>query len=287
MSEFSIGVMVDSFRLPIPEGIRKAREVGADGIQIYVVDGEMSAEQLDAGARADLKTLIQDNGLEISALCGDLGGHGFQIAAENPDKVRRSKAIVDLAVDLGTTVVTTHIGVVPDDSASPIYAHQLDACRQLGQYAEDHGVAFAIETGPETAVTLKAFLEDVGSKGVGVNLDPANLIMVLNDDPVAAVYTLKDHIVHTHAKDGVQYRPCDPVQVYASFAEGGIEGLNIGELFNELPLGEGAVDWDAYLQALRDIGYRGYLTVEREVGENPEADIRKAVEFLRSKLHMT
>jgi sugar phosphate isomerase/epimerase len=276
--------MVDSFRLPIPEGVRKAREVGADGMQVYVVEGDMSAEALDADRRRAFRELVAECGLEISALCGDLGGHGFQIPAENEEKIRRSKAIVDLAVDLGTTVVTTHIGVVPGDRDDPVYRNQLAVCRELGAYAEDKGVAFAIETGPETAARLKGFLDEVGSKGIGVNLDPANLVMVLNDDPVQAVYTLRDYIVHTHAKDGVQYRPCDPVKVYDSFAVGGIEGLNIGELFNEVPLGEGAVDWDAYLDALEEIGYRGYLTIEREVGENPEADIRAAVEFLRRKI---
>lgn len=283
MGDFKIGVMVDSFRLPIPEAVKKAKDVGADGMQVYVVEGDMTPDALDEAKRAEFRALVEGLGLQISALCGDLGGHGFQIAEENPDKIRRSKAIVDLAIDLGTTVVTTHIGVVPADPASEIYQNQLAACKELGVYAAERGVAFAIETGPETATCLKSFLDDVGSKGMGVNLDPANLIMVLNDDPVQAVYTLKDYIVHTHAKDGVQYKACDPVQVYASFAEGGIEGLNIGELFNELPLGEGAVDWDAYLQALRDIGYNSYLTIEREVGETPEDDIRKAVEFLRNK----
>ena len=284
MSRFKIGVMVDSFRLPIPAGVRKAREVGADGIQVYVVDGAMSAEALSAADRRAFRALVADNGLDISALCGDLGGHGFQIAAENAVKTRRSKAIVDLAVDLGTTVVTTHIGVVPEDSSSPVYRNQLAVCKDIGVYAADRGVAFAIETGPEPAARLAAFLDEVDSCGVGVNLDPANLIMVLNDDPVQAVYALRRHIKHTHAKDGVQYRPCDPVKVYAAFAEGGVEGLNIGELFNELPLGEGKVDWDRYLAALSEVGYAGYLTVEREVGANPEADIRRAVEFLRQKI---
>ncbi|MBT7303837.1 MAG: sugar phosphate isomerase/epimerase [Victivallales bacterium] len=284
MANFRIGVMVDSFGLAIPDGVRKAKDVGADGMQVYVVEGDMAAEALDATRRNEFKALVDSQGLEIAALCGDLGGHGFQVAAENAEKIRRSKAIVDLAVDLGTRVVTTHIGVVPEDTSDEIYQNQLAACKELGAYAAERGVTFAIETGPEPATRLKSFLDDVASPGFGVNLDPANLIMVLNDDPVAAVYTLREYIVHTHAKDGVQYKPCDPVQVYASFAEGGIEGLNIGELFNELPLGEGAVDWDNYLKALVEIGYEGYLTIEREVGDDPAADIRLAVSFLRSKI---
>ena len=133
MSRFKIGVMVDSLRLPIPEGVRKARELGADGIQVYVVDGDMSAEALDASRRREFRQLVSDTGLEISALCGDLGGHGFQIEAENEVKISRSKAIVDLAVDLGTNVVTTHIGVVPPDRNSPVYRNQLKVCKELGE----------------------------------------------------------------------------------------------------------------------------------------------------------
>lgn len=284
MARFKIGVMVDSFRLPIPEGVRKARAVGADGMQVYVVEGAMKAETLSAGARSAFKALVAECGLEISALCGDLGGHGFQIAAENDTKIRRSKAVVDLAVDLGTAVVTTHIGVIPATDDDPVFRNQLAVCQELGAYATARGVCFAIETGPEPATRLRHFLDLVASPGIGVNLDPANLVMVLNDDPVQAVFTLAPYIVHTHAKDGVQYRPCDPVKVYNAFAEGGVEGLNIGELFNEVPLGQGAVDWNRYLAALETIGYRGYLTIEREVGANPEADIRTAVQFLKARI---
>lgn len=82
MPRFNIGVMVDSFRLPIADGVRKARELGADGIQVYVVEGDMRPEQMDAARRRDFVALVRDNGLEIAALCGDLGGHGFQIPAE-------------------------------------------------------------------------------------------------------------------------------------------------------------------------------------------------------------
>ena len=73
-------------------------------------------------------------------------------SAKNPERICRAKAIVDLAVDLGTQVVTTHIGTVPGDVTAPVYKILQDACRELGSYAIAHGVTFAIETGPETAV---------------------------------------------------------------------------------------------------------------------------------------
>lgn len=280
-----IGIISDSLKLGARAGIAKAGELGADGVQVYAVKGDICPENLDASERAVLKTYFADCGLELSALCGDLGGHGFLREDENIAKISKSNAIVDLAVDLGTRVVTTHIGVVPADTVSESYEILLAACRTIGNYALEKGVCFAIETGPEIATHLKDFLVNVDSKGLGVNLDPANLVMVTGDDPVQAVYTLRDYIVHTHAKDGVKLKECDAAEVYNAFAVGGVEGLNIGELFAEVPLGTGSVDFDCYIAALREIGYSGYLTIEREVGENPEADIAMAVDFLKTKLN--
>ena len=281
MKRFKVGVMLDSLHLPIKEAVQKASEMGAEGLQVYVVAGEMTPDKMDAKARQDFLDLTRRHGLEISALCGDFGGHGFQVPEENKSKIDGSKAIVDLAVDLGVKVVTTHIGVVPEDSSSPIYQNQLKVCKELGAYAEGKGVTFAIETGPEKATCLAAFLKDVNSKGIGVNLDPANLVMVLNEDPVAAVYALGKYIVHTHAKDGVHLQACDPNLIYDSFARKGIEGFRMGDYFNEVPLGEGSVDWPRYLAALSEIGYSGFLTIEREVGSNPVADIGAAIKFLK------
>lgn len=191
-------------------------------------------------------------------------------------------------MELGTNIVTTHIGIVPDDRNSRMYETMHNACAELSQFANDMNAFFAIETGPETSAHLKAFLDGLGSKGVSVNFDPANMVMVTGDDPVQGVYTLKDYIVHTHAKDGVKLKDMDPRDVYGCYGyEAGLDHDKIAEMaesgpgFREVPLGEGGVDWPAYLQALNDIGYKGYLTIEREVGANPEGDIQKAVQFLK------
>jgi len=135
---------------------------------------------------------------------------------------------------------------------------------------------------------LKSFLDTLSGKGVAVNFDPANMVMVTGDDPVQGVYTLKDYIVHTHVKDGVRHQEVDPRIVYGSLGfdsmshEKIAKMLEAGEIFEELPLGEGKVDFDAYFKALVDIGYKGYLTIEREVGDKPEEDIRKAVQFIHA-----
>jgi sugar phosphate isomerase/epimerase len=283
-----IGVIVDSFGVGVREGLKKAKAVGAEGVQIYAVKGEMDPDNLSAAARKELKAYIEDLGLEISALVGDLGGHGFQDETANAWKIEKSKRILDLAVELGTNVVTTHIGIVPDDPNSKIYATMQAACRELADYADSLNAHFAIETGPETAAHLRSFLDTLGSKGVAVNFDPANFVMVTGDDPVRGVHILKDYIVHTHVKDGIRHKPIDPRYVYGAVGFDSpdhdriAELLASGEYFEEVPLGEGKVDFDAYFQALVDVGYKGYLTIEREVGADPEADIRKAVEFIRA-----
>lgn len=277
MFNFPIGVIIDSFRTDIPTAVKKASAVGAQGIQVYSTYGEMAPENLSTAKRKEFAALVADNGLQISALCGDLGGGGFTQKAMNKDKVSRSKEILNLAKELGTDVVTTHIGVVPDDTGNDRYKIMQEACRELAEYADTLDAHFAIETGPETSLVLKNFLDSLQSRGVAVNLDPANLVMVTGDDPVQAVYNLRDYIVHTHAKDGKQLFFKDPEVVY------GLKKPVIvtGSSFEEVPLGEGQVDWPNYLAALHDIGYKGFLTIEREVGNNPEQDIRNAVQFLK------
>lgn len=282
-----IGVIVDSFRVGVREGLRKAKEVGAEGVQIYAVRGEMDPAGLSPAARKELKAYIDSLGLEVSALCRDLGGHGFQDRQANPAKIERSKRILDLALELGANVVTTHIGIVPDDPNDPVYEAMQRACEELSAYATSSKAYFAIETGPEPALHLKQFLDTLGSKGVSVNFDPANMVMVTGDDPVAGVKLLKDYIVHTHVKDGIRLREVDPRIVYGALGFDPMEHEKIAEMasggaaFREVPLGEGSVPFDEYFAALQEIGYSGYLTIEREVGDRPEADIRKAVEFIR------
>lgn len=281
-----IGVIVDSFGIGVREGLKKAKEVGAQGVQIYAVKGEMDPENLSPAARRELKAYIESLGLEISALCGDLGGHGFQDKAANAAKVEKSKRILDLAKDLGTNIVTTHIGIVPHDRNGEVFETMQKACEELSQYASGMEGFFAIETGPETSAHLKSFLDTLSSRGVSVNFDPANMVMVTGDDPVQGVHTLKEYIVHTHVKDGIRYKEVDPREIYGALGyepmdHGKIaEMVRSGEIFKEVPLGEGKVDFEAYFQALADIGYKGYLTIEREVGDQPEIDIRKAVDFI-------
>ncbi|MCK5732984.1 MAG: TIM barrel protein [Candidatus Latescibacteria bacterium] len=256
MAKRKIGVMIESFRLGVREGIKKAAEIGADGFQIYVTSGDMEPSRMNRTARQDFVHFVANQGLVISALCGDYG-HGFLDSAKNDELVAKSKACVDLAVDLGTHVVTTHIGTLPEDENDPKWRVCYQAISELSEYGEAKGVYFATETGPECAEHLLRFLEAIPTTGIKANYDPANLVMN-GFDALGGVKVLKDYIVHTHAKDGVR-----------------VDGKP-----KEVPLGEGEVNFQKYLAVLDEIGYDGFLTIEREVGDDPVRDIVRAVDFL-------
>ena len=123
-------------------------------------------------------------------------------------------------------------------------------------------------------------MDGIGGRGIRVNFDPANIVMTTGVDPVEGVRELKDYIVHTHAKDGILYKR-DPEYIYRVEAGGNAEGVILDEYYVETPLGQGQVNFREYLKALREIPYNGFLTIEREVGKDPVADIATAIEFLR------
>ncbi len=280
MYKFPIGAVLESFQCSRSESIKKASKLGLKGIQMYATYGENAPENMTAQKIADLRQEVKDNGLVFSALCGDLG-MGFGYKDKNPELIEKSKRIIDLAKELGTDIVTTHIGVVPNDKNHERYKIMQEACFELASYADSINAHFAIETGPETSAVLKEFLDSLNSTGVAVNLDPANLAMVTGDDPVNAVHNLKRYIVHTHAKDGVKLQNGNPEFIY-QVVHPIPEEVQAVKYFEEVPLGTGSVDFPAYLKALEEIGYKGFLTIEREVGDTPENDIKIAYDFLNN-----
>ena len=275
-----LGVITDCFKKNTMESIALAGELGFSGVQIYATTGEFSPASLTAEDIAAYKAALKNANLAVSALCGDMGGHGFEIEEDNAERIEKTKKIIDLAADFGASVVTTHIGVIPADKECAKYKTMLKALTACGDYAKTKGVTLAIETGPELAPVLYDFVMAAGD-GVGVNLDPANFVMVTGQDPAEAVRLIGKKIVHTHLKDGKMLKKTDPKVIYDHFAEGGIEALNVADYFIETPVGEGDVDWKEYFAALAEVGFDGFLTIERETGADPIADIKKAASFAK------
>ncbi len=254
----NVGAFIDGFRRPLDEGLRLAAEIGCDSFQVYVTSGEMLAANMDKQARADLVSRYRDLGLTLSATCGDFGmnfGNEEVMALKGP---LLKEAIVQ-TVDLESNVMTTHIGGLGEDPDGKVREIMVRNLKRLGDFAADHGITFATETGLESGPGLRSIIEEADTKGLGVNLDPANLVMN-GFDHLEAVRVLFPYIVHTHAKDGIR---------------------RDGQA-KEVPLGEGDVNFPVYVGLLRELGYDGALTIEREAGDDPVGDIRQAVAFLKS-----
>lgn len=257
-----IGILTASLPMDTKDALQKARELGAHGAQLRVVDNDLDPRNLTRTGRADLITFMASLGLERSALCGDLGG-GFADPATVDERVSRTKDMIDLCLDLITPILTTCIGAVPADTGSSAYSTLLESVREIAGYAAERECAVAVETGSEPGETLGRFLKVVDSPVAMVNYDPASLCMK-GFDPLNDVYVLRNFIVHTHARDAV----------VSSGGEGG---------GHEARLGDGDVNFPDYLAALRDIGYDGYLTIKRETGADTVADIIEAIQFLKQQ----
>lgn len=278
-----IGAMVESFRLGFKNGVEKAASLGIEGIQAYATGGELGVDDITDAKLKEALDIVKSNGLVFSAICGDFG-HGFMNPEQNKIYVEKSKRVLDLAKKLECNIVTTHIGTVPAEE-NETKEIMRKACRELAEYADSVGSAFAVETGPEPGKVLGEFLDSLGAGGVRVNFDPANLVMCVDDRPENALKYLGKYVVHTHAKDGIMLKK--KIEEKINIGEEAKEHqalADMGMKYLELPLGEGDVNFDVYLPALAATGFNGFLTIEREVGDNPKKDIALAVEFLKEKI---
>jgi sugar phosphate isomerase/epimerase len=191
---------------------------------------------------------------------------GLVPAATRTERIARTKSVADVGKELGVDSVACHIGFVPEDENEPLYAEIRDVTRDICDYCAKNGQNFTLETGQEPAHVLLRFIENVARANLKINFDPANMILYGTGDPIEALGVLAKHVVSVHCKDG-DWPPRDQPSA-----------LGI-----ERPLGEGSVGMDRFIHKLKEVGYRGVLSIEREEPdqERRNADIRKAVKLLR------
>ena len=171
----------------------------------------------------------------------------------------------EIAARRGIGLVTFHAGFLPHDREDSERAGMLDRLRGLAKIFFDVGVSVGLETGQEDADTLLGVLGEIGGGGVGVNFDPANMLLYGSGDPVEALQKLASHVVQIHIKDATP-----------SPAE-----LVWGE---EVVVGTGAVDWGSFLAVANDLLPQAGLMIEREAGGNRIADINAARCFIEARL---
>jgi L-ribulose-5-phosphate 3-epimerase len=249
------------------ELIEKINAIGIKKVQLAL-------DPLVADAAwADTAAALSDAGIEIaSGMFGCIGEDYSSLDAIRvtggivPDETWEGNwanitAVADIAADLGLSLVSFHAGFLPESPDDPNYAKLAERIRRIARLLAAKGVNLALETGQEEAGTLKAFLDTLGEPNVGVNFDPANMILYAKGDPVAAVKVLMPYLMQVHVKDAMPT------------AEPGTWG-------SEVVVGTGAVDWDAFLVALDDGGFEGAMCIEREAGDNSVGDIIAGREFI-------
>ncbi len=264
---FQVGIVVNNLKMGLREGCRKAAEIGVDSVQPHFEHEDVNLLALDSRARKDEAKRIRDLGLAISGVCIlDRPGEW-----DTADKMRESLfSWIRLARDLGTPVIQTRFPGVNRGDTCPLGPVQrppfnvVEAMKPAVDSAASEGIVFAHETGLEPPEDVAAFVDEFDSPGIGVNYDPANLY-AFGFDWFAGVEIIGSRIVHVHAKDSCRDGTGD-----------------FG--FHETRLGEGQVDYDQFLAALRRAGFAGCLALEREGATDPVADMAAAVAFLREKI---
>jgi len=270
MKPFDLGVITGLGDAPA-ESLRKVRELGLHTAQLF--PGE---KYLSADGAAKVKQALADTGVEATCVfCGYAGERyddiptvprtvGLVPRDTRAVRVQRTKAFIDFTAAIGCPNTAGHIGFIPEDSASADYRDLVKVMQEICDHAAKAGRNFALETGQETAEVLLRFIKDVNRPNLKVNFDPANMLLYGSGEPIAAVKMLGSYVVGVHGKDGK--RPTEK-----------------DKLGHEFPLGQGDVGVERFISTLKEIGYKGAVTIEREIsGEQQRKDIAAAIDLLES-----
>ena len=267
--ESRLAVCSWSLQPETPEAlVAHLREIGIPRVQLAL---DPLRENPDAWGKTAV--LLDAEGIEIvSGMFGTIGEDYSSL-----DAIRESggvvpdehwdanwaniEAVASIAAGLGLKIVTFHAGFLPHEENDPGFAKLLDRITQIADVFDASGIELGFETGQETADTLRLFLEKLDRPSVGVNFDPANMLLYDKGDPIDALETLAPFLKQCHIKDATQTK------------EAGTWGA-------EVSVGTGEVDWPAFFATLAKLGYEGDCCIEREAGEQRVADIKTAREFV-------
>ncbi|MDQ6663225.1 MAG: sugar phosphate isomerase/epimerase [Acidobacteriota bacterium] len=272
LKDLEIGVMFWGNKDP-EETLRELKSLGVTCGQLGV-PGDMNL----AGSGAAWKSALDAANFHVNTVFAAYTGEsyadiptvkntvGFIPRATRDERENRTLAVSDFAAQLGVPSIATHVGFVPEDDGDPDYIGVRELVRRICDHAAGHGQTFALETGQESAATLLDFIHDVNRPNLGINFDPANMILYGTGDPIEALGTLGPHVLSVHCKDG----DWPPENV-------------AGALGSEKALGQGAVGMDKFLRQLKHVGYKGPLTIERETEDAAQRikDLRMGVGLLQ------
>ncbi len=247
------------------------KELGIDTCQLTVWNDRCELTEEKA---FEVKSFAEENDITVSSVWRGWSGPQAWNFTDGPltlgivpeeyrkERIEDLKRGSDFTEMLGVKKMITHMGFIPENPKYPEYEPVVDAIREIASYCNEKGQMLLFETGQETPVTLLRTIEKVGTGNLGINLDPANLIMYGKANPVDALDVFGKYVMELHGKDGI----------YPT------SGDNLGD---EVPIGEGKVHFEELIPKLRRVGFDGIIVIEREIsGEQQIADIKKAKEIL-------
>src|SRR5881396_410834 len=245
----------------------KVRDLGLPTSQVFM-------DEFEPDLVGRLRQALEKHQIEATSLV--VGGPGKEVwdfyqgpltiglvPRETRDaRVAHIKKASDFAKQCGIPAVQTHCGFIPENPNDLVYKETVTAIREVASYCKRNGQNFRYETGQETPIALVRAIQDVGMDNQGVNFDLANLILYGKANPVDAIELLGPYVQGIHAKDGMW--PTNPK-----------------ELGKEVPIGEGKVDFPRIIGRLKELNYRGAVTIEREIsGPQQVEDVRASKRYL-------
>ena len=267
--ESRLAVCSWSLQPETPEAlVAQLREIGISRVQLALDPVRENPETWGKTAE-----LFADEGIEIvSGMFGTIGEDYSSLDAIRetggvvPDEHwdanwANIQTVAGIAAGLGLKIITFHAGFLPHEESDPGFTKLLGRITQIANVFDANGIELGFETGQETAGTLRLFLEKLDRPSVGVNFDPANMLLYDKGDPIDALETLAPFLKQCHIKDATLTK------------EPGTWGA-------EVTVGTGEVDWPAFFTTLAKVGYEGDCCIEREADDQRVTDIRTAREFV-------
>lgn len=259
MLDLKIGLQLRTLRQPLKTALRTAAELGVTAVE-FDARTEVRPQDMSTTAIRQLRKMLEDLRLRAAAISFHTR-RGYNTLDELDRRVDATRQALRLAHALGAGVVINHVGRVPDKPEGPQWEILVGVLRDLGDFGHRFGATLCADTGSETGTDLLRLIQALPEGAIGVNFNPANLV-INGFSAVEAAEVLAPHVRHVHVTDAVR-------------------GLAQGR-GSEVEIGRGSVDFPAILGILEEHDYRGYLTIARHDAADPLFETRRAIQFLKS-----
>jgi sugar phosphate isomerase/epimerase len=259
MRPLRIALQTASLRQPLKKALHTAARLGAGAIEIDARN-EVSPEALSGTGLRELRHLLAELELKVAAVAFPTR-RGYDVPDELERRIEATKGALRFAYSLGSPLVINRVGRVPAESNGPQWNLLVQSLTDLSNYGQHVGAVVTAQTGSESGADLARLLAALPEGGIGVDLDPAGLI-VGGFSPSETIAALGKRILHVHARDAAR-----------DFSRG--RGV-------EVPLGRGSSDFPSLLAALSEYDFSGYVTIAREHCDDPQYELGEAVKYLKN-----